>query len=103
MECMCAQTRPRFILSSERVLGEWSKNPCNFQLQKSPLPEAQRRCEPATLHHTGQQAQHTTNWAILAPSAEVQLRDKEEEKNASQVINHIKITTCEFADSQLLL
>ena len=21
MECMCAQTRPRFILSSERVLG----------------------------------------------------------------------------------
>ena len=27
MECMCAQTRPRFILSSEIVLGEWSKNP----------------------------------------------------------------------------
>ena len=28
MECMCAQTRPRFILSSERVLGEWNKKPC---------------------------------------------------------------------------
>ena len=26
--CMCAQTRPRFILSSQRVLGEWSQNPC---------------------------------------------------------------------------
>ena len=25
---MCAQTRPRFILSSEGVLGEWSLNPC---------------------------------------------------------------------------
>ena len=28
MECMCAQTRPRFILSSERVLRDWSQNPC---------------------------------------------------------------------------
>ena len=28
MEYMCAQTRPWFILSSERVLGEWSQNPC---------------------------------------------------------------------------
>ena len=26
--CMYAQTRPRFILSSEGVLGEWSLNPC---------------------------------------------------------------------------
>ena len=26
MECMCAYTRPRFILSSERVLGEHSQN-----------------------------------------------------------------------------
>ena len=25
MKCMCAKTRPRFILSSERVLGEWSQ------------------------------------------------------------------------------
>ena len=29
--------------------------------EKSPLPEAQRRVEPATLHHAGQRAQHTTN------------------------------------------
>ena len=28
MECMRAQTRPRFMLSSKRVLGEWSQNPC---------------------------------------------------------------------------
>ena len=28
MECMCVQTRLWFMLSSERVLGEWSQNPC---------------------------------------------------------------------------
>ena len=28
MECMCAQTRPWFILSSERVFGEWNQKPC---------------------------------------------------------------------------
>ena len=33
MECMCAQTRPQFILWSERVFGEWSLR------EKSPLPE----------------------------------------------------------------
>ena len=38
MECMCTQTRPGFILSSERVLGKWSQNPCYLQV-KSPLPE----------------------------------------------------------------
>ena len=30
----------------------------------SPLPEAQRRVEPATLHRAGQRAQHTANWAV---------------------------------------
>ena len=36
--------------------------------EKSPLPEAQRMIEPMTLHHAGQGAQHTTDWAIAAPS-----------------------------------
>ena len=31
MECMCAQSRPRFILSPERVLGQWIQKPCEFQ------------------------------------------------------------------------
>ena len=35
--------------------------------EKSPVPEDQRRAEPAILHQAGQQAQHTTSWAILAP------------------------------------
>ena len=34
---------------------------------KSPLPEAQRRVELTTQHYPGQWAQHTTDWAILAP------------------------------------
>ena len=28
MECVCAQIGPRFILSLERVLGEWRQKPC---------------------------------------------------------------------------
>ena len=61
MECMCAQTRPRFIVSSERVFREWSQNPCELQGKESPLPEAQRRIEPMTLYDAGQRAQHTNN------------------------------------------
>ena len=33
----------------------------------SPLLEAHRKVEPAMLHHAGQQAKHTTDWATLAP------------------------------------
>ena len=33
--------------------------------EKSPLPEAQRKIKRMTLHHSGQQAQGTTDWAIL--------------------------------------
>ena len=36
---MCAQTRPRFILSSERVLGEWSQNPVN---SKGKIPSSEK-------------------------------------------------------------
>ena len=35
---MCAQTRPRFLLSSERVFGEWSQ-PMLTPKEKSPPPE----------------------------------------------------------------
>ena len=39
MKCMCAQTRPRFILSSERVLGGMVFEPMLTPREKSPLPE----------------------------------------------------------------
>ena len=35
MECVCAQTAPRFVLSSERGLGEWSQK--SIDKQKSNL------------------------------------------------------------------
>ena len=34
MECMCAQTRLWFMLSSKRVYGELSQNPCYLQGKK---------------------------------------------------------------------
>ena len=36
---VCVHLRPQFILSSKRVLGEWSQNPCYLQEKKSPIPE----------------------------------------------------------------
>ena len=66
MKCMCAQTRPWFILSSERVLGEngvWT-----HVNSKGKIPWTgkcpQRRIEPATLWTA---SPSTTNWAIPAP------------------------------------
>ena len=67
---VCAQTRPQFILSSERVLGEWSHNPSLLQ-GKNPLYRKNspyRKIEPTTLHQAGQWPQHTHNWAIPAPT-----------------------------------
>ena len=37
MKCMCAQTRPRFILSSERVFGGMEFEPMLTPREKSPL------------------------------------------------------------------
>ena len=60
MECMCAQTRPRFILSSERVLGNGVRTYVNSKGKiRSIGKNSQRRIEPMTLHQAGQQAQHT--------------------------------------------
>ena len=55
VEYMCALTRARFILSSERVFGEWSQNPCQLQ-GKNPLYRKNspfRRIEPTRLHQAG--------------------------------------------------
>ena len=64
MECTCAQTRPRFILSSERVLNDWSQNPCLLQGEKSLCRKKshQRRIEPTPLH-----PQHTSNELFRPP------------------------------------
>ena len=39
MKCMCAQTKPRFIFSSERVFWGMEFEPMLTPREKSPLPE----------------------------------------------------------------
>ena len=39
MKCMCAQTRPRFVLSSERVLGGKESEPTLTPREKYALQE----------------------------------------------------------------
>ena len=56
MKCMCAQTRPRFILSSEGVLGGMEFEPMLTPREKSPLPENVPR-GGSNLRHCGQRAQ----------------------------------------------
>ena len=63
MEYMCAQTRPRFILSSKQVWEGMESEPMKLQ-GKNPLcgeNSPQRRIEPMTLQQTAQGAQHNTN------------------------------------------
>ena len=69
MECMCPQTRPRFILSSERVLGNGVRTQVNSK-GKSLLLEAQKRIESMPLHQAGQRSQHTIDSAIVAPGGD---------------------------------
>ena len=50
IECMCAQTRPRFIFSSERVLGVMESEPMLTPREKSPLPEKKFPPEEGRTH-----------------------------------------------------
>ena len=71
MKCMCAQTRPWFILSSKRVLGGMEFEPMLTPRDKSPIPEniPQRRIEPATLRTA---SPNTTN-ELFRPHSRVVL------------------------------
>ena len=65
MQYICAQTRPRFILSFKCFGGMESESMWTPR-ENSPLPGAQRRVEPTAQHLTGQRAQHSADWAIPA-------------------------------------
>ena len=56
MKCMCAQTRPRFILSSKGVFGGMEFEPMLTPREKSPLPENVPR-GGSNPRHRGQRAQ----------------------------------------------
>ena len=68
MKCMCAQTRPRFILSSERVLGGMEFEPMLTPREKIPSTGKfpQRRFKPATLWTA---SPNTTNELFRPPGA----------------------------------
>ena len=65
MECMCAGD-PGLYSHLKQFLGNGVRTHVK-STEKSPLPEARRWIEPMTLHHAGQQAKNTTDWAIPVP------------------------------------
>ena len=73
MECMCAHTGPWFIHSSKRVFGNGVRIHINSKGKNHFYRKAPRRVKLVTLRHTGQRAQHTTNWTIPARSARFKL------------------------------
>ena len=91
MVCMCAQTRPRCILSSDSFGGTESE-PMLTPREKYPLPEAQRRVRPATLHHTRQHAPHyrcTLQTELLQPSYLKLYKEKYLEKPNEDVLKQM--------------
>ena len=70
MKCMCAQTRPRFILSSERVLGGLEFEPMLTPREKSPLPENVPR-GGSNPRRCGQRAQALPTELFRPPSGKV--------------------------------
>ena len=52
---LCLYSHPK------EFFGGREPEPMLTPREKFPLPEAQRRVEPATLHHAEQRAQHTTD------------------------------------------
>ena len=69
-ECMCAQTRPPFILSYERAFGEWSQNPCELQGANPFYP----RLREGTLSHSDCK-RFCTALHTKSPSEAVALKD----------------------------
>ena len=67
MKCMCAQTRPRFILSSERVFGGMEFEPMLTPREKSPLPENVPR-GGSNPRHCGQRAHALPTELFRPPS-----------------------------------
>ena len=68
MKCMYAQTRPRFILSSEGVFGGMEFEPMLTPREKSPLPENVPR-GGSNPRHRGQRA-HALPTELFRPPDE---------------------------------
>ena len=70
MKCVCEHTRPRFILSSEGVLGGMEFEPMLTPREKSPLPENFPR-GGSNPQHCGQRAQALPTELFRPPRAVV--------------------------------
>ena len=81
-----------------KSFGGMESEPILTPKEKSPLLEVQRRVEPMTLHHTGQRAQHTINWAIPAPSGLV-IRSLPQ---AQQIRGQTQLSPWCFSPSQVI-
>ena len=64
----CVHSLNLCLYSHPKKFSGMESEPILNPMEKPPLLEAQRRIEPTMLHHTGQQAQHSTDWAIPAPT-----------------------------------
>ena len=62
---MCTYYTVVYTLIQKSFTGMESE-PILTPRKKYPLPEVQRRVEPTSLQHPGQQAQHTTDWASVS-------------------------------------
>ena len=92
MKCMCAQTRPRFILSSEGVFGGMEFEPMLTPREKSPLPENfprggsnPRRC--------GQRAQALPTELFRPPRLRFKPRFAHRDLSGSSLTNDLKTGT----------
>ena len=91
MECMTAQARPRFILSSERILWEWSQNLCLLQGGKSPLPAKFSSEEARTQDATSSSTTSLTHYhrAIPAPQCLWSTLSLQEDRYVTVVVVHV--------------
>ena len=82
MKCMCAQTRPRFILSSEGVFGGMEFEPMLTPREKSPLPENVPR-GGSNLRRCGQRAQALPAELFRPPNVENEKDSKGKTQSAN--------------------
>ena len=67
MEYTCALTRPQLIPSSPKIIVNGVRIHVN---SKGKIQKVLRKVKPMMLHHTGQPAQHTTDWAVTGQPAQ---------------------------------
>ena len=92
MKCMCAQTRPWFILSSEGVFGGMEFEPMLTPREKSPLPKNVPR-GGSNPRHRGQRAQALPTELFRPPTNNNDNIDDDNDNNNNIIIISICVDT----------